>query len=61
MLLLSKELNSKARTAAAEATRIEERETPQKQIALLKQQDDDERAAEAKLAGEPGRPSTLAE
>ena len=48
MLLLSKELNSKARTAAAEATRIEEREAPQKQVALLKQQDDDERAAEAK-------------
>lgn len=48
MLLLSKELNSKARTAAADATRIEEREAPQKEIARLKQQDDDERDARAK-------------
>lgn len=48
MLLLSKGLNAKARTASAEATRIEEREAPQKQIALLRQQDDDERAAQAK-------------
>ena len=48
MLLLSKGLNSTARTAAAEGTRIEEREAPQKEIARLKQQDDDERAAQAK-------------
>ena len=48
LVLLSKDLNAKARTASAEATRIEVREAPQKQIALLKQQDDDERAAQAK-------------
>jgi len=48
MLLLSKALNSKARTASAEGARIEERDAPQKQLALLKQQDDDERAAQAK-------------
>jgi hypothetical protein len=54
VLLLSKAVNSKARIAAAEGARIEEREAPQKEIARLKQQDDDERAeqAKAKLANQ---------
>ena len=54
VLLLSKAVNSKARIAAAEGGRIEEREAPQREIARLKQQDDDERAeqAKAKLANQ---------
>jgi len=48
MLLLSKGMNSQARTASAEGTRIEEREAPQREIARQKQQAEDERAAEAK-------------
>ena len=48
MLLLSKGLNSLARTAAAEGTRIEDREAPEKERARQKQQADDDRAAQAK-------------
>ena len=54
MVLLSKPLDALARTAAAEGTRIEEREAPQREIERQKQQADEDRAVQmkAKLANQ---------
>jgi hypothetical protein len=48
ILLLSKRLDTLARTAATEGARIDEREAPEREMARQKQQDDDDRAAQAK-------------
>ena len=48
MLVFSKRLDPLAQAAIVEAIRLDEREAPQREIALQKQQDEEKRAGQAK-------------
>ncbi|HEV2419475.1 MAG TPA: hypothetical protein VGX94_16885, partial [Terriglobia bacterium] len=48
MLMFSKQLNGLARTAAAEAVRLDQQEAPQREVELQKKLDEENRTAQEK-------------